>query len=67
MMAYRIDIAELTTAILPGMTLAGLEDEYSVGADFLVESALVMAPASGVFILSDSKDIYYFSTVTRAA
>lgn len=48
------------------MNFAGLENEYPGGADFLIESALVMAPTRGVFI-HDSKDVLYFSTVTRTA
>ena len=68
MMAYRIDIADCSSyeAILPDMNFVGLQDEYSGGAGFLVESALVMAPTSGVF-MHDSKGIFYFSTVTRTA
>ncbi len=65
-MAYRIDIEELTQAILPDMDFVGLQDECSGGVGFLVESALVMAPTSGVFI-HDGKDIFYFSAFTRMA
>ncbi len=69
MMAYKTDIKDFTIYgdLFLGMDFERTYDKHPGGAGSPVESAKVMAPLRGGFVLVDSKEIFYFIAATKAA